>query len=519
MTASAHVPLTTPRICFDGVSAASPLGLLLSRVIPSFVARETYNDATRAMHRWRRMTARTDLQWWGADQPSSVLSDLEPPADIHVDLFGNDLTAAGAGRLWRIVDATGEPILNPFCLLENCCRAPFIASLFLIEGMPGQPHWSIIGEAHISNRRKYRDLLNRVARAASNLIVSALLENGNQRVGSGSITTIVKHRSMRAIGAALINVRVREAATMVRETVFNEYWAVGTLAAPAQILLRSQTLNPDQWLSPRAKSVYLADPFPLPDWPDRVLCERYSYPDNLGTLCAFTVTREGVADERPIAGDLGGKHLSYPFLFREGNRLFLLPEMEAFGELTLFELGTENKAQAVCTIECGTRIADPTLFRYEDLYWIAYCDQGCGSCDNLCLLYARRLEGPWLAHPKNPVKVDIRSSRPGGTPFSVNGRLFRPAQDCSETYGGAVTINEVLVCTPDDYAERPVAILTPDPSGPFPHGLHTVSMGADRILLDGKKLFFDPTRIWKRIRAYIRRRWLRRTKRATPCAY
>src|SRR5213596_456309 len=51
--------------------------------------------------------------------------------------------------------------------------------------------------------------------------------------------------------------------------------------------------------------------------------------------------------------------------------------------------------------------------------------------------------GPWRPHPGNPVKVDVRSSRPAGGPFLFGGNLYRPAQDCSRTYGGGITINRV----------------------------------------------------------------------------
>ncbi len=36
---------------------------------------------------------------------------------------------------------------------------------------------------------------------------------------------------------------------------------------------------------------------------------------------------------------------------------------------------------------------------------------------------------PWVAHARNPVKTDARSARPGGTPFVVDGVLYRPGQD------------------------------------------------------------------------------------------
>jgi hypothetical protein len=96
------------------------------------------------------------------------------------------------------------------------------------------------------------------------------------------------------------------------------------------------------------------------------------------------------------------------------------------------------------------------------------------------------------------VKLDIRSSRPAGTPFEHDGRLFRPAQDCAGSYGAAIVINEVTSLTPDRFSERPVARLTPEPRGPLPDGLHTLSAAGPRTLVDGKRLVWRPGRALRR---------------------
>ncbi len=98
------------------------------------------------------------------------------------------------------------------------------------------------------------------------------------------------------------------------------------------------------------------------------------------------------------------------------------------------------------------------------------------------------------------MKIDVRSSRPGGTPFRVDGQLYRPAQDCSRTNGGALAINAVTECTPVRYAENVVAVLRPDPDGPFPDAIHTFTAGLGGILIDGKRVSMHPAILWHRLR-------------------
>ena len=153
-------------------------------------------------------------------------------------------------------------------------------------------------------------------------------------------------------------------------------------------------------------------------------------------------------------------------------------------------------------------MADPTLFRANGLYWLAYADGDIGLYDNLCLRFAERLEGPWRPHPLNPVKIDVRSSRPGGTPFRVGNALFRPAQNCARSYGGALAVNRIEVCTPGDYREETIAMLSPDPDGPFPDGLHTLSVRNDAVLIDGKRLALTsvPRKVHNKMRTLLARR-------------
>lgn len=73
--------------------------------------------------------------------------------------------------------------------------------------------------------------------------------------------------------------------------------------------------------------------------------------------------------------------------------------------------------------------------------------------DELFLYLAERPEGPWRLHPQAPIKSDVRGARPAGRPFRWRGQLYRPAQDCSERYGGELVFQRVLELTPTSYRE------------------------------------------------------------------
>ncbi len=498
-------PEPAPRICFQGVEQASPFGLLLSSSVSALATVSGHGQAAFAPQQWMATVMGSSLQWWQAERLASASTQSRGAADIAVDFFGSDPVGVSAVCFWRVVDDSGEAILNPFCFLERCCRAPFVTSIFLVERAASDVGWTVIGEAHVSNCLQYRELLDRVGRIAAHLVASALRKNGYGAAKPWNVTPRLPSRSGAEVAAGQLRVCVSKAAMTVRHEAFNERWAIGVLSAPIAGLTRSQVVHADSWVLSPSRGAYLADPFPLPGQPDVFLCERYDYRTHVGELRAVRLAAGKVANEQPVDLKVGNAHLSYPCMYREHGRTFLLPEMAAFRELILFELVSETEARAVAVIDRGTRIADPTLFAHDGFYWIAYTDLAFGTDDNLCLLYSKRLEGPWVPHLLNPVKIDVRCSRPGGTPFLLGAKLYRPAQDCSTTYGAAVALNLVRVCTPSYYEEEPVAVLRPDRHGPFPHGLHTLSLDGSRILFDGKKLFFDPRRFSKWMKEKFRR--------------
>ena len=79
--------------------------------------------------------------------------------------------------------------------------------------------------------------------------------------------------------------------------------------------------------------------------------------------------------------------------------------------------------------------------------------EGVSTYDECYLYGADTPLGPWTPHPGNPIKSDVRSSRPAGRMIRWEGGLYRPTQDCSRRYGHAVAVQKVLELTPHTYRE------------------------------------------------------------------
>jgi hypothetical protein len=283
-------------------------------------------------------------------------------------------------------------------------------------------------------------------------------------------------------------------------------WNVGIVDQPISSFLRADQRKAVHWLPPPARHQFRADPFGVVRGGRlTVLLEDFSYITNLGTITAFDPAS---GTELPVTiGPQPPVHLSYPYLLEVEGRLLCVPESHAAREVALYEIQRfPDRWRRIARFPLDKVIVDATLFRHDDHWWIAGSEPGIkGASSELHLWYAPALEGPWGEHPGNPVKIDIRSARPAGTPFYHEGALYRPAQDCSESYGGRISLNRVIALNPTVYREETVGTIEPQSIGPYTKGIHTLSQVGEQTLIDGKRIVFVPEEFRRNARHFLGR--------------
>ena len=106
------------------------------------------------------------------------------------------------------------------------------------------------------------------------------------------------------------------------------------------------------------------------------------------------------------------------------------------------------------------------LVNFDGRRWwfFAGMHEPAGHVATSMLFSADSLTGDWTPHPANPIAADVRTARNAGAIFSSGGRLFRPSQDCAGGYGRSVSFNEIATLNREEYAERAVLRVVPEPS-------------------------------------------------------
>jgi hypothetical protein len=268
-----------------------------------------------------------------------------------------------------------------------------------------------------------------------------------------------------------------------------DIWNVGVVNKDIDEICRDGRLADVVWVPRQGNYEFIADPFILKNARElTVLVERFEYVRS----CKGRIARCRLA---PGAGQYQLDdvlnlecHLSYPYTFCEGGVEYCIPESYEARRCDLYRIRESGALEFIRTLIAGVPVIDATVF-FEDGLWWLFCTHE-GSAE-LHVYHARTLQGAWTAHAGNPVKRDPSSSRPAGPPYRRRGHLYRPAQDCSRTYGGAVAINRIVELAPDRFREEVVCKIGPETSGEFPDGFHTLNVLDGACVVDGKKIVTD----------------------------
>jgi hypothetical protein len=376
----------------------------------------------------------------------------------------------------------------------------------LLRFAPGPS--SVLAEATLPTAlRSYTRQLD-----AARLLAPALLEHTCRRVE----TDAVAETRPASAASADRRPRLRDCLSLSLRTIasrasnafsllfHHDQWAVGVVSQPAHGFLTDRPHSATHWYTAGKRSAFLADPFAVETRDGLViLAETYDYAEGVGHIAAVTVGPSGASQLRTVLSP--PFHLSYPVLIEDAGEQYCLPEASASGQLRLWRARRfPYEWEPADVLLDNTRALDATPLFHEGRWWLFAALKEGPAALSLNAWHSESLRGAWTRHTLNPLKLDIASSRPAGTFFTHEGRLYRPAQDGSTTYGGAISICRIDRLSPTEFAETVVARVRPDPRGPYPAGLHTLCALGDRTLIDGKRRIFIPAAFRAQCAAWAR---------------
>lgn len=220
---------------------------------------------------------------------------------------------------------------------------------------------------------------------------------------------------------------------------------------------------------------FYADPF-LYSWRGRtfLFVEDFPFAASKAAISAAEVVGDRLAAspvpvlERPY-------HLSYPFVLGDAGAMYMLPEAWQSNGLELYRaVEFPWKWELDRVLIDGVALVDATPLFYQNRWWLfaSSGEYGTTHHDELLIFHSDKLTGPWRPHSGNPVKSDCRSARPAGRIVRRGDALFRPAQDCEDSYGAGIAWHQIVELSPTRFREIEIARVMAPPELGF-DGHHT----------------------------------------------
>ena len=265
-----------------------------------------------------------------------------------------------------------------------------------------------------------------------------------------------------------------------------EFWNIGIINQPIENVLdnNSKFFDKVKWVSKIFDFKFRADPFGIKYKGNYyIFFEEYDYKKENGHISCVKIKKNGDLTNPSIAIN-PKEHLSYPFLFKYKEEIYCLPGRKKYGISLYKAIDFPKKWKRQCVLLENKRFSDSTIVKYKNLWWLfTYNHEDCG----LYLFYSKNPLGNWAPHKKNPVKQDIRSSRPAGTLFFKDNFLFRPSMDLSIHYGRQIFLNRIKKLNKNDFKEETIKIIEPKENWKYQKGIHTLSrIDQKYTLIDAK---------------------------------
>ncbi len=149
-------------------------------------------------------------------------------------------------------------------------------------------------------------------------------------------------------------------------------------------------------------------------------------------------------------------HLSFPNVFEDNGSVYMLPETGADGSIRLYKAKDdtlEHWEPAQTIIRDGRMWSDSDIVK-KDGHCYLYSSIHSRKHPEPHIFIADSPEGVFHEPPYSPLECDASKARNAGRFFNYEGKMYRPAQDCSKGYGKQISILEVNELNECGYKEE-----------------------------------------------------------------
>ena len=257
-------------------------------------------------------------------------------------------------------------------------------------------------------------------------------------------------------------------------------WTIGFVENSIKDIIKGEKLKVN-WVECNYKDRWYADPFVLDVTNSQItlLVEEFYYPIKRARIAKLVIDRNNnqIVSTKPIL--TLPTHISYPAILRRDGKIFIYPESGQSGKLKLYQYNPDTDEVTEKKVLLEENVADAT---YTDLFGedLLFCTIPPDINKNELFVYRKDGNGNYQRSEKIVFNDNI--ARMAGDFFTVDGRIYRPAQDCNKSYGNGTVIQEVKRDNGEWKFKEVNRYFSDNPK--YPLGIHTLNMYKGIIVVD-----------------------------------
>lgn len=280
-------------------------------------------------------------------------------------------------------------------------------------------------------------------------------------------------------------------------------WNVGFIEDSVSSVIDKGTAEV-HWLKHPYKDRFFADPFIL-DYDDKeiiALVEEFPYRNKREIISSLTIDRNSyeLKEKKQLCSE--AYHLSYPFILRIDDKIFVIPESSKSGGL--FSYVYRDGKMLDKSLVMDEPLLDSTIIFRDGLWWLFCTKRGKYSNRDLFVYYSKHPLNEYHSVNMESIKSDFYSSRPAGNMIVKDNELLRVTQNCVHSYGENVVITKVNTLTTDSFNEKVLKEIDVR-SENYKIGFHTINEYKGLTIVDGLDHKFRPvSKIYYQLCNYLK---------------
>ena len=222
-------------------------------------------------------------------------------------------------------------------------------------------------------------------------------------------------------------------------------WEIGIINQPIQTIFKRKKLGKVNWLK-MPRGVFWADPFGIKVENNYYLFyEEFNKKKGYGTINCMQLDENLNVIKNEVVID-SGSHLSFPFIFKENDGFYILPESCQANELSLYKAIIFPFQWVKDTVLIEEPCMDTIIFKYKN-YWHLLYTLSKGPFQPHTLFHRKNteLKTNWSETHLFHFENNGFNSRGAGNIFEIDGKLYRASQNCKFSYGKSIVFNEVKI--------------------------------------------------------------------------